>query len=68
MTSPDTDRLLLTRIVIERHLGNNGDEFEATFLDGNGDSPGTIEILGMLELAKMAAMDSGCDCDEDDEP
>jgi len=75
MTEPDTASLLLTRITIERHLGDDGDSVTAEFVDGQGDMPGLVEILGMLELAKDTAIrvamgETGCDCDDedDDEP
>lgn len=77
MTEPDTASLLLTRIVIERRLGDDGDSVTAEFADNNGDQPGLVEILGMLELTKDTAIraamgEAGCDCedcdDEDDEP
>lgn len=57
MTQPATDGLLLTRIVIERHINSNGgDDVSAEFEDSDGEMPGLVEILGMLELTKDTAV------------
>lgn len=68
MTEPTTDKLLVTRVILERHIGADGyDEVTAEFTDGNGGEPRLVEILGMLEVAKATALMGGdCDCDEDD--
>jgi len=72
MSEADTASLLLTRIVIERHLGDDGDSITASFEDSQGDMPGLVEILGMLELTKDTAVQAAMglmddDDDEDDE-
>jgi hypothetical protein len=64
--------LLVTRIVIERHInGDGGDDVTAQFEDSNGDMPPLVEVLGMLTLTKdtaiRAAMGEMPEDDEDDE-
>ena len=72
MTTPDTAGLLVTRITLERRISPQGrDEYSAEFCDANGDTPGLVETLGMLELAKDTAirfsmLDSDCDCEDDE--
>lgn len=68
MTEPATQSLLITRIVIERHIDADGsDSVTAEFEDSNGDMPSLVEVLGMLELTKDSAIRASMhDCDEDD--
>lgn len=72
MTTPDTAGLLVTRIVVERHLNADGKPvFSADFIDAGGGFPDLIELLGMLDLARdtairFAMLDSDCDCEDDE--
>jgi len=53
----DDEGLLLTRIVIERRIGEDGeDTVTAEFVDGNGDTPRLVEILGMLSMTQDTAI------------
>jgi hypothetical protein len=67
------ESLLVTRIVIERRIGADGeDDVMAAFEDSDGNMPGLVEILGMLELTKDTAVraamgDMPEEHDEDDE-
>lgn len=69
MTEDDTG-LLLTRIVIERRIGDDGeDAVSAEFTDAHGEMPTIVEILGLLSLSKDTAIraamgESDCDCDD----
>lgn len=68
----DGQGLLLTRIVIERRLMDDGsDQVLASFEDSDGEMPGLVEVLGMLAMtndtAIRAAMGEDDDEDEDDE-
>lgn len=43
--------LLITRIVIERHLTDDGDEVTVVVEDAEGNVPPFIETLGLLRMA-----------------
>ena len=63
--TPDVQALLVTRVVIERYIHADGEDdviTEAVSTDGR--APSVVTVLGMLEMAKIAAM--SCDCDEDE--
>jgi limonene-1,2-epoxide hydrolase len=64
--------IVTTRIQIHRVLLDGADVVTAEFDDGtdDGEAPGLVELLGMLEVAKATALDlathDGCDCEEDE--
>ena len=73
MPESDTSTFLVTRVVIERHLTPDGDQYSFEFTDGNDGEPALVEVLGMCDLAKATAIQaqgdgfsSGCDCEDED--
>lgn len=52
----DDEGVLLARIVIERRLTHDGDEINASFEDGEGETPPLVEILGMLAMTNDTAI------------
>jgi hypothetical protein len=66
----DDKGMLLTRIVIERRLGEDGeDQVVASFEDREGEMPSLVEVLGMLSMTTDTALRQamGEIPDEDDE-
>lgn len=68
MPEIEADRILLTRIVLERHMSADGrDHVTAEFRDGEGDTPRLVEILGLLDLSKDTAIRACLDGDTGDD-
>jgi len=72
MSEHDTEGVWLSRVTIERRLGDDGsDQVVAEFQDRDGNMPPLVEVLGMLALTTDTAIRQAMgevpeDDDEDD--
>lgn len=71
MTDPDDEGMVVARIRIQRRMMPDGsDVVIAEFDDGHddGETPASVELLGMLEMTKDSVLHGGIyDSDDEDD-